>query len=196
MLSKFGGAARGFKMLTPLVPALVVVAYAASDHFAKGSNFLSVLAVGLATIGAAGFVGLLFGFLFGIPKSVEPQTRSDPKRLLATNTNLDEISDWLTKILVGIGLVQLGKLAHGVSKLGDVLAPGLGGGPGAKPFAVALLVYSVVDGFVVGYIWTRVDLSERFKTAAENLARTAAADQFLQEASTVKQPGQLGLPPA
>ena len=183
-------------MISPLVAAVVVVAYAASGHFAKGSTFLSVLAVGLVTIGAALFAGLLFGFLFGLPKSLEPQTQPDSTPLLATNTNLDQISDWLTKILVGIGLVELGKLAHGVSKLGDALAPGLGGGLGAKPFAVALLIYSVVDGFLVGYIWTRIDLSERFNAAAENLARKVAADQFINEALAVKRPEQLAPPPA
>jgi hypothetical protein len=196
MMSKFGGAARGFKMFTPIIAAGTVLIYAASGHFAKGSTFFSVLAVGLAAIGAALFAGLLFGFLFGLPKSLEPQTHPDPKRLLATNTNLDQISDWLTKILVGIGLVQLGKLAHGVSKLGDALGPGLGGGLGAKPFAVALLLYSVVDGFLVGYIWTRIDLSERFKKAAEDLGRIVAADQLIQETLNVKRPEQLAQPPA
>jgi hypothetical protein len=188
--SKFGGAARGFKMFTPLVAAGAVLAYAGSGHFSKGSTFLSVLAVGLGAIGAALFSGLLFGFLFGLPKTLEPQAQADPRRLLATNTNLDQISDWLTKILVGLGLVQLGKLAHGVRQLADALGPGLGAGPGAKPFAVALLVYSAVDGFLVGYIWTRIDLSERFRRAAEDLARTVAAEQFIKEALTVEPPGQ------
>jgi hypothetical protein len=88
---------------------------------------------------------------------------------LTTNTNLDQISEWLTKILVGLGLVQLGKVTHGVGKIAGSLSPGLGAGAGAKPFAVALLVYSVLDGFLIGYIWTRIDLSKRFREAAEDL---------------------------
>jgi hypothetical protein len=190
LASKFGGAAWGFKILSPLVAAGAVLAYAGSDQTANdnGSTFLSVLAVGLAAIGAALFVGLLFGFLFGLPKSLEHQGQTNPNALLTTNTNLEQVSDWLTKILVGIGLVQLGKIAHGVSKLGEALAPSLGGGSGAKAFAVALLIYSVVDGFLVGYIWTRVDLSERFRKAAEDLARSVAADLFIKDALAAKLP--------
>ncbi len=145
----------------------VVVFYAASGDLEGGSTFLSVLAVGLAAAAAALLAGVLLGFLFGLPRAV----RGTPgaKARLTTNTNLDEISDWLTKILVGLGLVQLGKIAHGVGGIAHSLAPGLGNGSGAKPFAIALLISSAVDGFLIGYIWTRIDLSRRFREAAEDL---------------------------
>jgi hypothetical protein len=170
--------------LSPLVAVLAVVGYAASEDIEKGSTFLSVLAVGVAAVAAALFAGMLLGFLFGLPKTID--LRSGAKARLTTNTNLDQISDWLTKILVGLGLVQIGKLTHGVSKLGDSLVPGLGGGSGAKAFAVALLMYSVLDGFLVGYIWTRIDLSKRFREAAEDLD---PKEQALDEVLTPALPG-------
>jgi hypothetical protein len=46
-----------------------------------------------------------------------------------------------------------------VSQIAESLAPAFGNGAGAKSFGVALLIYSVVDGFLIGYIWTRIDLS-------------------------------------
>ena len=115
------------------------------------------------------------GFLFGLPKTREQAAGSGA--VLATNTNLDKVSDWLTTILVGLGLVELGKVSHGIGRLGAAMAPGLGSGPGAKSFGTALLVYSAVDGFLVGYIWTRIDLSRRFRMAAEdlNIARLRAS---------------------
>jgi hypothetical protein len=152
--------------LSPLIAVLAVVGYAASGDIKGGSTFLSVLAVGLAAATAALLGGTVLGFLFGLPKTVD---RSSTEARLTTNTNLDQISEWLTKILVGLGLVQLGKVTHGVGKIAGAIAPGLGAGTGAKPFAVALLVFSVLDGFLIGYIWTRIDLSKRFREAAEDL---------------------------
>ena len=148
------------------MPVVAALCYSASGDIEGGSTFLSVLAVGLAAASAALVAGALLGFLFGLPRTLE---RSGSKARLAPNTNLDQISDWLTKILVGLGLVQLGKVTHGVGTIAASLAPGLGDGPGAKAFASALLIYSAGDGFLLGYIWTRVDLSRRFRQAAEDL---------------------------
>jgi hypothetical protein len=160
---------------SPAVALLAVLVYAGADHFGKGSNFGSVTAVGLAAGSAALASGALLGFLFGVPKALE-QPKSTG--LLATNTNLDQITEWLTKILVGLGLVQLGKVSHGVSRLASSLEPGLGGTPGAKAFATALLIYSAVDGFLIGYLWARIVLSERFRLAARALVQEV--DQALE----------------
>jgi hypothetical protein len=156
--------------LSPAAPLLVVVGYAASENGTEGSKFLSVLAVGAAAVIAALLAGAALGFLFGLPKTMDPRSSLDAgKARLTTNTNLDQISDWLTKILVGLGLVQLGEITDALSDIGRSLAPGLGGGNGAQAFAVALLIYSSLDGFLIGYIWTRIDLSKRFREAAEDL---------------------------
>jgi ABC-type amino acid transport system permease subunit len=156
--------------LSPLAPLIAVACYAASEGATgngKEETFLSVLAVGVVASAAALFAGMILGFLFGLPKTLDG--KSGAKARLTTNTNLDQISDWLTKILVGLGLVQIGKLTHGINNLGGSLAPGLGNGSGAKAFAVAILMYSALDGFLIGYIWTRIDLSKRFRIAAEDL---------------------------
>jgi hypothetical protein len=105
MYSDFSsGGLRGFMAISPIGALVAVFIFATST-----SSFGAVLAVGLAVVGAASFAGLLLGFLFGLPKTLE---RSGKGRL-TTNTNLDQISDWLTKILVGLGLVQLGKVSTG-----------------------------------------------------------------------------------
>ncbi len=119
---------------------------------------------------------MLLGFLFGLPRTLD---QSDSTAPLVTNTNLDQISDWLTKILIGLGLVELGKIAGGVDSLAAAAVPGLGGGDDAHAFAVALLIYSAVDGFLVGYLWTRIIVSRRLKEAAEYLARVQDTAQVL-----------------
>ena len=80
---------------------------------------------------------------------------------LTPSTNLAEISDWLTKLLLGAGLVELTRLGHPLSSLIDAVARGLQGVPAGSavsgtPVVVAgsILVMYVVLGFLDGYIVT------------------------------------------
>ena len=130
---------------------------------------------GLAMItGCAWSVGALVGFLFGIPR-----TLSSPADELAgadrgpdlvryrVNTNLEQISDWLTKILVGVGLAELHRLPAALRGASDYFAAALGAtAPGEfSGFVLALLVYFSVVGFMTGYLGTRVLLAPLFKAA-------------------------------
>ena len=161
---------------SPAFALLAIVVYASAGGFTGGSTFWSVLALGAVVAGASLIVGAFFGFLFGLPRAVE---QAGSTSSLVTNTNLDQVSDWVTKILIGLGLVQLGKIADGINGLASSLVPGLGGTPAAQAFAVGLLVYSAVDGFLVGYLWTRIVVSARLKEAAEELASAKDADKVL-----------------
>jgi len=165
---------------SPLIGLVAAVVYAgAGVSTAKsGATFWSALALCIATAAASLIVGALIGFLFGFPRTPE---KSGATGLLTTNTNLDQISDWLTKILVGLGLVQIGKLAHGIHGLAASLAPGLGEGAAAQPFAVGLLVYSAVDGFLLGYLWARTVASRLFREAAEDLSSKLTTQGFALE---------------
>lgn len=141
--------------------------------------FTAITAVGIAVAGAALLVGALTGFLFGIPRKLQ-QDRSAPSEdngqekssareesaLYGGNTNLEQISDWLTKILVGVGLTQISAVGEALRKIADVAAPGFGGFDSSGPFAAALVVYFLVSGFLIGYLWTRLFLG-RALTAAE-----------------------------
>ena len=105
---------------------------------------LEMLAVAVLVAGGALVAGGPLGFLFGIPRAL---TRSegagdtgDTSRGYSPNTNLEDISDWLTKILVGVGLVQFTTLAGRVGELVDSLGPALGGGSLGESFAAATLV--------------------------------------------------------
>ena len=77
------------------------------------------------------------------------------------STNLAEISDWLTKLLLGAGLVSLTRLGRPLSQLIDNVARGLGGGTAsggvtasAAVLAGAILITYVVLGFLGGYLTT------------------------------------------
>src|SRR5579864_3778310 len=74
----------------------------------KNFPALSIIGNSVLFAGGAFFIGALLGFLFGIPRTLQgeaanKETESDNKNNISykVNTNLEQISDWLTKVLVG-----------------------------------------------------------------------------------------------
>jgi hypothetical protein len=159
---------------SPAISLAAILAFAYATR-AADSPFLSILAVGVIAGAAASLLGALVGFLFGLPRTREPTATPGQSEIgMTTNTNLEEISDWLTKILVGLGLVQLGAFARNLGDAADSVARGLGGGDAAETFAVGLIVYSLVDGFLLGYLWTRIVVSYRLREAQEAMTARGA----------------------
>jgi hypothetical protein len=87
------------------------------------------------------------------------------------NTNLEEISDWLTKIIVGVGLVELRKALVELENAATLIASTLGcPAHGADPcsqisFAYAVMVYFSVTGFLGSYLLTRLYLQKALREA-------------------------------
>jgi hypothetical protein len=80
---------------------------------------------------------------------------------LLPSTNLAEISDWLTKLLLGAGLVELTRLGQPLSELIDNVARGLGGATAsggvtesAVVIAASIMITYVILGFLGGYLTT------------------------------------------
>jgi len=118
-------------------------------------------------VSAACFLaGGLLGFLFGIPRALSSDTdkgSSEQRDRLNTNTNLEQISDWLTKIIIGATLVQLGSVAHRFGDLATFVS-GIFGSPSTqnKTMAGAIILYSTVFGFFAAYIGARSILTFLF----------------------------------
>ena len=159
-----------------IVGFLICILY--SLQASSPAQFLSVAGTALAVAGAALLAGGLLGFLFGIPKKLQQDTQS-PAGLTAAgafqaegggvayqgNTNLEQISDWLTKILVGVGLTQIASIPAALSNYANYTAAGLGNFASGKVFAIALLVYFLIGGFLFIYLWTRWYLAGTFSQA-------------------------------
>jgi hypothetical protein len=99
--------------------------------------------------GAFFAVGMTTGFIFGIPKASGRYV----------NSNLELISDWLTKILVGVGLTQFKSIPGALYKLASFVAGGTGQG---QAFALFVILYFFFGGFVAAYLETRVFLTGAF----------------------------------
>lgn len=130
----------------------------------------------LACLGA----GSLLGVIFGVPRAASEARPGpeDPAKPIPTgnyhlraNTNMEQISDWLTKLLVGAGLVELKGLPHCIQMAGLYVAASLGK-PGAEPessFGAALVIYFSVEGFLGGYLATRMFFQNAFQRSDETL---------------------------
>jgi hypothetical protein len=93
--------------------------------------------------------------------SALPATDADYQ--LRVNTNLEQISDWLTKILVGVGLTQLNSLPGKLMRAATFVANGVNSDKPPVVFALALIIYFHVLGFLSGYLCTRLFLQPAFR---------------------------------
>ena len=143
---------------------------------------LSAVLWGMAALGA----GFVVGFLFAVPRVSELGSAAR----LKINNNLVEVSDWLTKIIVGLGLIHLSRLPGYLERAGYYVGRGLRAGvasPVPEQFAAGLLLYFAVLGFLAGYLVTRLALGPAFRLADK---LTTGEIESLIAAEVESEPGQ------
>lgn len=105
------------------------------------------------------------------PGKVDGQAAPLPQAALsrapstAVNTNLEQISDWLTKIIVGVSLVNSEKIGANMITASKEMASSFGGAP-MNSLALAMLTYFSVIGLLGGYLLTRLYLQRAFEALA------------------------------
>lgn len=134
-------------------------------------NHPELVPVAFLVASAAGGLGAVTGFLFGIPKladveSPDPLAESAAKlasQKLLFNTNLGQVSDWLTKIVIGLGIAQFGDILDGGQWLGDRFASVFDQGlssSAAATFGMSLVISSAAFSFMLTYLWTTTRLPQ------------------------------------
>ncbi|MEZ5427872.1 MAG: hypothetical protein R2747_16500 [Pyrinomonadaceae bacterium] len=160
-------------------------------------QFFAVAGVGIMVAGSSLLIGGMLGFLFGIPRTLQ---QNEPVEIpgndqaengeqpinYRANTNLEQISDWLTKILVGVGLTQITVIPEKLNQISAAVADGLGNAPGSRVFALASIVFFVICGFLFGYLWTRLFLPGAFRRA-DLSALASQVDRTNKEVKQVNQ---------
>jgi hypothetical protein len=151
-------------------------------------NFVTFMGLSLL-IGAAGFAaGGFLGFLFGVPRVKTAEASGEE---VTSNTNLEQLSDWLTKIIVGVSLVQIGKLNGALLAFGGEVDRAMGAASGGRPvvngagFAADLiLVASAIAGFLAAYLKSKTDLMTAFapRQAMESSLGKIIADDLIGQA--------------
>lgn len=149
-----------------------------------GNNWGEILAI-TVMIGASAFlVGFVLGFIFGVPRvSEEPAELihailTNPESLKTSrhipfkyrvNTNLEQVSDWLTKILVGIGLTQFNTFRQALGEISAQVAMAIPGLQYAEPIIAGSVVFFSLIGFLEGYLLARVVLPGVFTRSEEDV---------------------------
>lgn len=182
--------------------ALAVVVYTLIGGSWSDFGVAAMVAVG----GFAAGAGL--GFLFGIPRTLAAdggqviqvdehgrplapgaQPVRDGRTRYLPNTNLEDISNWLTKVLVGAGLVELTRGIRALGRLAEDVAVSFGGRAGERgaawAFSLGLLVAFPVGGFLTGYVYTRLRLAVSF-ARADNINVAQLKHEFLAEVDEQK----------
>jgi hypothetical protein len=119
-------------------------------------------------------LGALIGIIFGVPKTISSPgmtaavsvtpSAGTTKALNSSTTNLTEISDWLTKVVIGAGLVQLKQLPHFILQVANKMAIGISIKPGYVPtgMCAAIIIYYMCFGLLCGYFAMRTIFTEIF----------------------------------
>jgi len=161
--------------------------------YMAGAIFLAVFGVnkkdlggifgGLMLVGSGAWLfGTLIGFLFGVPRlraSTNPSQQTSASGGFIPNTNLEQISDWLTKIIVGASLVQLKEISSGIYALSKTISEGTGG---AVPTGVCggLLVYFACAGFLWGYLWCSLRIFKEVSALTSREAKLSEQEGAVQ----------------
>ncbi|OGT82920.1 MAG: hypothetical protein A3H91_12235 [Gammaproteobacteria bacterium RIFCSPLOWO2_02_FULL_61_13] len=145
---------------------------------------LRVFALSLLFAAACTACGWILGLLFGVPRTLDRaqntpvtatgdngsavanaaaaggQTRTPTSRV---NTNLEDISDWLTKTIVGVGLTQLFVVPEALWRAAGIAnTGGFGWSTHGQLLALVLFLYFMPGGFWLSYVATRTSLTRLF----------------------------------
>jgi len=142
----------------------LIVAASRKEHWEQ-DTVARAIGFGVLVAGAAFISGGLLGILFGA-RPIDSKTSGTHPR-----TNLEEIADWLTKIILGAGLVGLTNLPPLIGQFARYMAEALGefsyvaskSNPGQPdklvnaPITLAVMAFFSTCGLLYGYLWTRYE---------------------------------------
>src|SRR5271166_119111 len=151
-----------------VITGLTIVSLATVTVFTAGTATALLWALG--TLISGGFIGLLFA----IPSENEPK-----ESMVQINTSLNQIAEWLTKIIVGVSLVNAQNAYNYFLDAVRALGAGLAmpeQQSAAKAFAGGLIITFLFLGFTGTYLLARLWLTTAI-VRADHLALTLPHDE-------------------
>lgn len=155
-------------LIASLLACLCVVGiYSFSLPNNSGKAFTTLFMVAVSSYA----VGNILGLIFGIPKTVQDQTGESLKQnklIYHVNTSLEQISDWLTKMIVGAGLVELKDMTLFLVDISKKIASDIGQDK-AQSIIIASILCFFILGFFVTYFSTRLYIANALAEANAEL---------------------------
>jgi hypothetical protein len=134
-----------------------------------------IMFIGLL-LALASFITCFFtGTLFGMPKR---NNERGSKNDYALNNSLVEVSDWLTKILVGLVLINLKEIPGYFIRLGEYVSISTKYKDELlNIYTIGIVIYFGFLGLYIGYNYMRLVLSNKYKKADDRLIRKALEEE-------------------
>jgi hypothetical protein len=134
-----------------------------------------IIFIGLL-LALASFIACFFtGTLFGMPKR---NSKIGTENDYALNNSLVEISDWLTKIIVGLLLINLKEIPGYFINLGEYVSESTKyKGELLNIYTISTVIYFGFLGLYIGYNYMRLVLSNKYKKADNRLIRKALEEE-------------------
>jgi len=135
--------------------------------FVSFKIFALCFIVSLAAFSGSFFIGILFGM---------PKRKGNEDDSYSLNNSLVEISEWLTKIIVGLSLVNLIKIPGYLLEFGEYMVKSVGpnSNSGINVFSISILVYFGFLGLYFGYNYMRLFLSLQYRLVDDELLTVKA----------------------
>jgi hypothetical protein len=159
--------------------AMITVA-TRTEHWTHGIVGRAI-GYGILISGFSFISGVLLGYLFGLRPTDNSQQSGDRPLGIHPQTNLAEIADWLTKIILGAGLVQLTRMPTPIWNFAINMAQGVVAGtrePANPAMALAVMGFFSTCGLLYGYLWTRYE-DALTSNAAGDASALALVDRWL-----------------
>jgi len=161
-----------------LLPAIMLVIGVSATFFAAhiAENFMELFGLLLVIAMAALLLGTLLGFLFGIPKTNNHRNQNGERSQYKSVTNLEDISNWLSIMLVGLILTQATKFPYYLESIANsILANNdcIYNCQFAHAIIIGEILFSVISGFILGYAYTRLYFPGNFNATKENEQQSA-----------------------
>lgn len=147
---------KGLRFILFLVAIGIVgiVVYAYKNDTTPWKNTWLAMATLLFVAGAVFTSSSLVGFLFGIPRTTVIDESEKSKSRYIGNDNLLQVSDWITKIILGLGLTQIHQIPTMLQKVAGFISDNTKVSNPA--FIILVILYFACLGFLFGYLWTRL----------------------------------------
>ncbi len=162
-------------LISMVIGAFCLLLYTLQLSFLDGCR---AIGEGLLISGAFFTSGALLGFLFGIPHIENGNRPNNTAELVVKrNSNLEQVSDWLTKLIVGGTLTELRNIPGQILKLAKMF-------PIFTPsMSVALIIYTSSIGFLASFLITRLYLTPILTEADEEVITIAKGPGTASSAS-------------
>lgn len=161
-----------FILFLVFVGIVGIILFVCGNGLAKGegANVFSICSTLLFIAGAAFAFTSMIGFLFGIPRPAIIAESEKSKSLYIGNDNLLQVSDWLTKIILGLGLTQLHEIIPLLKKTAVFIW--ISTKLDNDALIVLIILYYACLGFLFGYLWTRLYFIRMLRASDNDTSNT------------------------